>query len=59
MQAPVDEEDEANIGTNVPEQVHPLVSWFNMEAGPTTIIYEWQGERRGTSSPASGRNGSK
>jgi hypothetical protein len=36
------ERDVAKIKETLPQQVHPLVTWFDVEAGRQTIIYKYK-----------------
>jgi hypothetical protein len=41
VQAQVDEEV-AKLKPTLPQKVHPMVTWFDVESGPRTIIYKYQ-----------------
>ena len=41
IQAQVDEEV-AQLKPTLPQQVHPMVTWFDVESGPRMIIYKYQ-----------------
>jgi hypothetical protein len=41
VQAQVDEEV-ARLKPTLPQQVHPMVTWFDVESGPRMIIYKYQ-----------------
>jgi hypothetical protein len=36
------ERDVANLKGTLPQKVHPMVTWFDVEAGDQTIIYKYQ-----------------
>jgi hypothetical protein len=36
------ERDVANLKKTLPQEVHPLVTWFDVEAGRQTIIYKYK-----------------
>jgi hypothetical protein len=36
------EQDVANIKPTLPQDVHPLVTWFDVEARQTTIVYKYR-----------------
>jgi hypothetical protein len=36
------ERDVANLKETLPQKVHPMVTWFDVEAGQQTIIYKYQ-----------------
>jgi hypothetical protein len=36
------EEQVASMKKSLPQKVHPIVTWFDVEAGPQTIIYKYK-----------------
>jgi hypothetical protein len=36
------EQDVASLKPTLPQEVHPLVTWFDIEAGPQTMIYKYK-----------------